>query len=91
VVWCRKYGKEIQRDPVPPFLSTPPAISVSDVIKIVKGSTTRKLFSRFPGIKKVLGGGHPGAPSYYVGRAGNVRAGVIRNSIERVERIGGGG
>ena len=81
--------KEIQPDHVHIFLSIPPAISVSNVIKILKGSTARKLFVQFPELKKTLWGGHLWAPSYYVGTAGNVSAEVIQSYIERAEHIRG--
>jgi putative transposase len=80
---------EIQPDHVHLFVSIPPAIAVASVIKILKGSSARKLFLRFPEIKKKLWGGHLWAPSYYVGTAGNVSAETISKYIERTEHIKG--
>ena len=81
--------KEIQPDHVHLFLSIPPAIAVATVIKILKGTTARKLFVKFPVLlKNKIWGGHLWAPSYYVGTAGNVSAETIQRYIERNEHIG---
>jgi len=81
--------REIQPDHIHLFLSIPPAISVANAIKILKGTTARKLFLQFPEIKKELWGDHLWSPSYYAGTAGHVSAEMIQRYIERVEYIGG--
>ena len=81
--------EEIQPDHIHLFLTIPPATSVANAIKILKGTTARKLFLQFPEIKKQLWGGNLWSPSYYAGTAGNVSADTIRKYIERVEHIGG--
>ena len=81
--------KEIQPDHIHLFLIIPPAISVASVMKILKGTTARKLFVQFPEIKQNLWGGHLWSPSYYAGTAGNVSAETIQKYIEREEHIGG--
>ena len=43
---------EIQPDHIHLFLTIPPAIAVATVVKILKGTTARKLFLEFPAIKK---------------------------------------
>jgi putative transposase len=78
-------SKEIQPDHVHLFVSIPPALAVADAVKILKGTTARKLLQRFPLLKKRLWGGHLWSPSYYVGTAGNVSAETIRRYIERSE------
>lgn len=80
---------EIQPDHIDLFVSIPPATSVADAIKILKGSTARKLFVIFPELKKQLWGGHLWSPSYYVGTAGNVSSETIQKYIERTEHIKG--
>ncbi len=80
-------SKEIQPDHIHLFLTIPPAIAVADAVKILKGVTARRLFQRFPQLKKRLWGGHLWSPSYYVGTAGNVSAGTIRRYIERSEHV----
>lgn len=80
---------EIQPDHIHLFISTPPSISISDVVKILKGSLARKLFSAFPEIKRELYGGSLWSPSYYVGTAGNVSSETIKHYIEGTEHMKG--
>jgi putative transposase len=80
-------SREIQPDHVHLFVSIPPAIAVADAVKVLKGVTARRLFQKYPVLKKRLWGGHLWSPSYYVGTAGNVSAETIRNYIERSEHV----
>ena len=80
---------EVQPDHIHLFVSIPPATSVADAIKILKGITARKLFVKFPELKKQLRGGHLWSPSYYVGTAGNVSSETIQKYIESTEHIKG--
>ena len=80
---------EIQPDHIHLFVTIPPSLAVADAVKILKGSTARKLFATFPVLKDQLCGGHLWSPSYYVGTAGNVSAETIRHYIERTEHIKG--
>ena len=80
-------SKEIQPDHVHLFVSIPPAVAVADAVKVLKGITARRLFQKFPALKKRLWGGHLWSPSYYVGTAGNVSAETIRRYIERSEHV----
>lgn len=80
-------SRETQPDHIHLFLSIPPAVAVADAVKVLKGITARRLFLRFPNLKKRLGGGHLWSPSYYVGTAGNVSAETIRRYIERSEHV----
>ena len=89
---CMKHSwqiiaKEIQPDHIHLFLSIPPSIAVCDVVKILKGSSARKLFTEFPILHKTLWGGHLWSPSYYVGTAGNISAEVIKKYIERSYQV----
>ena len=80
---------EVQPDHIHLFVSIPPSVAVADAMKILKGSTARKLFVKFPELKKQLWGGHLWSPSYYVGTAGNVSSETIQKYIERTEHING--
>jgi putative transposase len=80
-------SKEIQTDHIHLFLSIPPALAVANAVKVLKGTTARWLFERFPALRKRLRGGHLWSPSYYVGTAGNVSAETIRRYIERSEHV----
>lgn len=82
-------SKEIQPDHIHLFLTIPPAIAVAQAVKILKGTTARKLFVEYPSLKKKLWGGALWSPSYYVGTAGNVSAETIQRYIERTEHIKG--
>ena len=93
-VLCEERGwpiitSEIQPDHIHLFLSIPPSTAVCDAVKILKGSTARRLFTVHPELKQQLWGGHLWSPSYYVGTAGNVSAETIRHYIERTEHIKG--
>ena len=79
--------KEIQSDHIHLFLTIPPSLAVATAIKILKGTTARKLFVEFPELKEKLWGGHLWSPSYYVGTAGNVSAKTIQQYIERAEHM----
>lgn len=80
-------SREIQADHIHLFVTIPPAIAVANAVKVLKGTTARWLFLKFPELKKRLWGGHLWSPSYYVGTAGNVSAETIRRYIERSEHI----
>lgn len=82
-------SKEVQPDHVHLFLSLPPSIAVADAVKILKGTTARRLFQQLPALKRQLWNGHLWSPSYYVGTAGNVSAETIQRYIERTEHIKG--
>jgi putative transposase len=83
----RVLSKEIQSDHIHLFLSIPPAVAVADAVKILKGTTARRMFMQFPELKERLFGGSLWSPSYYVGTAGNVSAETIRHYIERTEHV----
>lgn len=75
--------KEIQPDHIHLFVSIPPSIAVCDVIKVLKGTSARKLYLKFPVLHKTLWGGHLWSPSYYVATAGNISAETVKKYIER--------
>jgi putative transposase len=76
-------SKEIQPDHIHLFVSIPPSVAAADAVKILKGTTARRLFQTFPEFRKRLWGGHLWSPSYYVGTAGNISAETVRRCIER--------
>ena len=80
-------AKEIQPHPVHLFLAIGPAITVADAVKILKGTTARKLFVRFRGLRRRLPTGHLWSPSYFVETAGNVSTDMIRTHIEWSEHM----
>ena len=59
------------------FVSAPPKMSVTMIVKYLKGITGRKLFEQFPGIRSKLWN-----HSYYVETIGSVSEENIRRYIE---------
>ena len=52
-------SKAIRPDHIHLFVGIPPAMAVADAVKVLKGVTARRLFQRFPALKKRLGGRTP--------------------------------
>jgi putative transposase len=75
-------GMEVMPDHVHLFLSVPPRWSPSDVAKILKGVSARRILKEFPRLRRGRGGGHLWTPSFYVGSAGNISAQAIQRYIE---------
>jgi putative transposase len=78
-------AKQIEPDHIHLLLTIPPAIAVADAVKILKGTTARKLLVRFPALRRRLRTGHLLSLSYYVDTTGSVSAQTIRNYVERSE------
>ena len=64
------------------FVSGPPKLSVTDIVKYLKGITGRKLFEQFPEIREKLCKGQLWNHSYYVETIGSVSEENIRRYIE---------
>lgn len=54
------------------FVSAPPKLSITAIVKYLKGITGRKLFERFPEIREQLWKGELWNHSYYVETVGSV-------------------
>ena len=65
------------------FISAPPKISVSYIVKMLKGITGRKLFMEHPDIRNQLWEGTLWNHSYYVETIGSVSEENIRRYIEK--------
>ena len=65
------------------FVSGPPKLSITDIVKYLKGITGRKLFEKFPEIREKLWKGQLWNHSYYVETIGSVSEENIRRYIER--------
>jgi len=72
---------EVDRDHVHLFASAPPHVSISSLVKILKGASARRLFVRHPELKRHLWRGHLWNPSYYVGTVGDMSADVVARYI----------
>lgn len=64
------------------FVSSHPKHAPSNIIKILKGTSARKIFMRFPYLKKSLWGGHLWNPSYYIGTVGNISKETVLKYIQ---------
>ena len=71
-----------QCDHVHCFVSAPPKLSVTDIVKYLKGITGRKLFETFPDLCSKLWNGELWNHSYYVETVGSVSEENIRRYIE---------
>jgi len=79
---------EIMPDHIHLFLSASPFESPTDIIKVLKGVTAKRIFRRFPELKKEFWKSGLWSPSYYVGTAGHVSAETIKRYIEGVKNRG---
>ena len=71
-----------ERDHVHCFISAPPKLSITQIMKYLKGISGRKLFEAFPEIKAQLWKGQLWNHSYYVETIGSVSEENIRRYIE---------
>ena len=71
-----------EMDHVHCFVSAPPKLSITDIVKYLKGITGRKLFERFPELRQKLYKGELWNHSYYVETIGSISEDVIRKYIE---------
>ena len=62
------------------FVSAPPKLSITAIVKYLKGISGRKLFERFPEIRNQLWKGELWNHSYYVETVGTVSEENIRRS-----------
>lgn len=71
-----------ERDHIHCFVSAPPKLSITQLVKYLKGITGRKLFETFPEIRSQLWKGQLWNHSYYVETIGCVSEENIRRYIE---------
>jgi putative transposase len=64
------------------FLSAPPKLSPSYLVKMLKGISARKLFLQFPQLKGILYKGHLWNSSYYLETIGSTSETAILHYIE---------
>ena len=73
----------ISRDHVHIFVSVPPHISVSDLLKSVKGRSSRKMLMEFKTLSRQFWGRHLWARGYFAASSGNFTDEVIMQYIEQ--------
>lgn len=65
------------------FVSAPPTLSVTAIVKYLKGITGRRLFEKYPELRHYLWKGQLWNHSYYCETVGDVSEETIRKYIER--------
>lgn len=88
---AHQHGMEVRAVDVQPdylhvFVSIPPALSVANAVKLLKGISARQLRLLFPDLRKRTRSDRLWASSYYVGTAGHVSAETIQKYIEGQEQ-----
>ena len=72
----------VARDHIHLLVSVPPYISVSQLMKRIKGSSSRKLQMEFGELKRHYWGRHLWARGYYAVSTGNVTEEMVKQYIE---------
>ena len=72
----------VSKDHVHLFLSAPPSMAPSEIMRRLKGRSASKLFEEFPVIKKGYWGRHFWARGYFCARAGQVTDEMIKSYLE---------
>jgi len=85
---CRSKDVEIikghiSHDHVHILVSVPPHISVSQLVKSIKGKTSRKMMMEYKALSRTFWGRHIWARGYFVASSGNVTDEVIVKYIEQ--------
>lgn len=65
------------------FISAPPKLSITYIVKMMKGISGRKLFELHPELREKLWKGELWNHSYYVETVGSISEDAIRKYIER--------
>jgi len=76
----------VSKDHVHLFLSVPPHISVSELVKKIKGKSSWKIMSEFKTISKQFWGRHFWGRGYFVASSGNVTDEVIMEYIKNQDK-----
>ena len=64
------------------FISAPPKLSITQIMKYIKGISGRKLFEQYPDLRAKLWHGQLWNHSYYVETIGSISEDAIRKYIE---------
>ena len=87
---CKAHDVEIikghvSRDHIHLFVSVPPHLSVSKLVQMLKGKSSRRLLSESKVLSKQFWGRHLWARGYFVASSGNVTDEVIMEYISNQE------
>ena len=81
--FCVVEARVGEMDHVHCFVSAPPTIPISDIVRCLKGASSRLLFSAFPKLRKHLWKGHLWNGSYFVETIGSTSESNILRYIEQ--------
>jgi putative transposase len=76
----------VQPDHVHMLLDCKPQFYISDMVKIIKGNTARRLFIDHPELKTLLYGGHLWNPSYCAVTVSDRSYGMVKQYISTQEQ-----
>ena len=76
---------EIMPDHIHYFISAPPQWRPSDIAKLLKGISSRRLLLQYPELSTYRGRSKLWSPSYFIGTAGNITAKTIKRYIEECQ------
>ena len=72
----------VSSDHVHIFVSAPPTMAPSEMMRRIKGRTSSKLFEDFPHLRKRFWGRHFWARGYFCASSGQITAEMIKNYLE---------
>jgi len=72
----------VSKDHVHVFVSAPPDMAPSEIMRRIKGRTSSKLFEEFPHLKKRYWGRHFWARGYFCATSGQVTDEMIKSYLE---------
>lgn len=76
----------VEKDHIHVFASAHPKIAPSYMVKMLKGISARKLFLKFPQLKKRLWGGHLWNGSFFIETIGSISEQAIKKYIENQKK-----
>jgi putative transposase len=91
---CGQHGAELQEfngetDHVHLLLTYPPTVQISQLVRLLKGRSSRLLRAEFSKhLERYLWGEHLWSPSYFAGSVGGAPLSVLKSYIENQQRPG---
>jgi len=77
----------VSKDHVHLLVSVPPMLSVSELVKRLKGRSSRKMLEEFGELRKMYWGRHLWARGYFAASTGNVTDEIIAEYIEKQSQV----
>ena len=77
----------VSKEHVHLLVSVPPNLSVSELVKRLKGRSSRKMLEEFGELQKLYWGRHLWARGYFAARTGNVTDEIIAEYIEKQSQM----